>query len=240
MPEPAARRARELAHTWLAELPRDPRGLPIPWINRWGAETAAAARVSWDRHIERPAVFHDDHGDTVDFTRQNYGREREAMVTGLCQVCGRFTPWSRRNLVLSAHTVEQVDLGGGRIVPAVNEPWLDDRCAFIATTLCPALIRRAHDEDLNVVPVRSPREVELIVSVGALDFDALADKQAAHPDHLARLRAAAQRGPLGMWVKAVLLNHQIQFRTDLQQQKAPAGSAGAPRLRPAVKRLAAH
>lgn len=203
--------ARDLAGAWLAHLERDPRHLPIPWINQWGAETVAATRISWDRHIGRPALFHDDHGDVADFTRQNIGRQRQAVVEGLCQVCGRFTPWSRRNLVVSSASVSWVP-HGRREVPAVAEPWLDDRCAAIAVLLCPALIRRRHDEDLHVITVRRRRDIDIIVSVGTLDADKLADAQAAHPDHVLRLRAALARGPVGMRARIVLRTHNITRR----------------------------
>lgn len=222
-----ARAARDLAAGWLQHRPVDDRGLPIPWINRWGPETVASTRISWDPNVARPAVFHDDTGDVVDFTRQNFGRQRESMTRGLCQVCGRFTPWSRRNLVISGNHVESVQVAdlGGRRAMAVHEPWLDDRCAAIATLLCPALIRRRHDEqDLTVLPVRREKDVQLIVAVGTLDLDQLADAEQAHPDHVTRLRSAIARGLVATTVKAVLLNQPIAFRDD---SEAPADTAGA-------------
>jgi hypothetical protein len=174
---------------WLAHLRRDRRGLPVPYINRWGPERPDAIRVAYDRHVGRPAVFADDTSDTEpDFTRQHMGRQRECMAAGLCQVCARPVPWSRRNLVVAPLSVEWVTLGGLRL-PVVFEPWLDDRCAEIATKWCPALIRRRRDEQLIVHPVRSKRDAEQIASVGALDAD------------------PAVRGI--MWVKLALNNLRI-------------------------------
>lgn len=208
-----AKAARDLAGDWLAHLRRDPRGLPIPWINRWGGETVAATVVRHDPHVGRPGVFHTDHGAEPDFTRQNIGRQREAMMRGLCQVCGRPCPWSRRNLVVSGATCETVRIEelGNTACTAVSEPWLDDRCAAIATLLCPALIRRRHDEDLHVVAVRGPRDVRLLVSVGYLDPAELADAD-ADPATEAALLAAAGGQPVAMWVKAVLLRQQVTIR----------------------------
>lgn len=199
--------ARDLAGRWLAHRPRDARGLVVPWINRWGPERPSRTRIAYDRYVEQTAFFHDDHGSVPDFTRQNMARQREAMVCGLCQVCGRATPWSRRNLVVSAVTTAPIDVAGHRGVMAVTEPWLDDRCAAIATLLCPALIRRRHDEDLRVLAVRSPRAVQLVVSQGKLDRVELA-RHADGPAERRQAKVLATRsssGQVAMWVKAVLL-----------------------------------
>lgn len=206
-----AREARELAATWLSRLRRDERGLPVPWINRWGEETIATTRIEPDLHVGgQVAVFHDDHGDVPDFTRQNMGRQRQAMTQGLCQVCGRFVPWSRRNLVLAGATVEMVDLGGRRVA-AVHEPWLDDRCAAIATLLCPALIRRSHEDNLSVLAVRSPSRVQVIMSTGRVDVAELV-RQGQDEARGRQLSAAvdAAGGEVAMWVKLLLPHQRIE------------------------------
>lgn len=203
--------ARELAGTWLGHLPTDRRGLPVPYVNRWGPETARATRVSWDPHARRPAIFQDDvDGGDPDFTRQHMGRAREAVLTGLCQVCGRPVPWPRRQVVLSGVSTETVWIADlQRDVVVVNEPWLDARCAAIATLMCPALIRRDHNDDLYVVPVPREQDARLVMSVGTVDLDKLAGLDDVHPDHLTRLRAALARGPVTMWAKILLLNHYV-------------------------------
>ncbi len=156
---------------WLDHLRRDRRGLPVPFVNAWGAETPERTRVEPDpRAAGRLALFHDDHGDEPDFPRQNPGRQRECMVDGLCQVCGKFAPWSRRNLVLAPISVEWSYVDNlRRWLPVIFEPWLCDRCCEIAVGWCPALIRRRREEQLQVVPVRSPREVVPILSLGRVD-----------------------------------------------------------------------
>jgi hypothetical protein len=205
-----ARAARDLSGSWLAHLRRDVRGLPVPWINRWGEESAAATRIAFDPCAGRRSIFHDDYGPVPNFLAQNMGRQRRAVYEGRCQVCGRLCPWSRRNLVISGVSAENVTVDG-QVLGAIIEPWLDDRCAAIATLLCPALIRRRHDDDLRVLPVRRERDVHLVLSIGYLDVEVLA---AAVPDaqrdtHVARLLAEAGREPLGMWLKLVPLAHPI-------------------------------
>jgi hypothetical protein len=179
---------------WLASRPRDRRGLAVPYVNLWGEQTLANTRIAYDRHVGRDAVYVDDVGEVPNFLKQSPQRQRECMVAGLCQVCGREVPWSRRNIVLSGVSVEFVQVAGGRRA-VVFEPWLDDRCAEIATRWCPALIRRRHDEDLTAVPVRSPREAQLVISEGWIEGP---------------LEAATRARPVAMFAKVILLNHDIR------------------------------
>jgi hypothetical protein len=180
---------------WLSHLRRDRRGLSVPYVNRWGGENLHRLTVAYDPHVRQRAVFLDDSQETMpDFTAQNMGRQRRCMVAGLCQVCARPVPWSRRNLVIAPNSVEQVTVGG-RLVPVVFEPWLDDRCAEIATKWCPALIRRRREEQLAVVQVRSQREAQMVVSRGWIDGP---------------LEAETRGDPVAMWVKVALLKVQIR------------------------------
>lgn len=181
---------------WLAHLRRDRRGLPVPYVNRWGPEVADRMSVAYCRYADGDAIFLDDAGEEVpDFTHQNMGRQRECMAGGLCQVCARPVPWSRRNLVIAPDSVEWVRVAG-RVgeVPVVFEPWLDDRCAQIALQWCPALIRRRRGEQLDLVQVRSPRDAQLVVSTGWVD---------------GHLEARTRANHVAMWIKVVLLRHQI-------------------------------
>lgn len=203
-----ARAARDLAGIWLAHLRRDERGFPVPWINRWGAENGAVTRVTFDPWVGGKAIFHDDHGNVPDFTRQNLGRQRQAVVQGLCQVCGRPCPWSRRNLVITPSTVDFIELRErpGRRFGAVTEPWIDDRCTAIATLLCPALVRRRHDEELTVVPVRRARDVEYSASEGSIT----PPPDSAEAD-IARLAAeiGEDQGHILIAAKIILLHHPL-------------------------------
>ena len=120
---------------WLAHLRTDRRGLPVPYVNVWGDEARLPVRVEHDVNVRARAVFTDDSGQTVpDFTRQCMQRQRECVVQGLCQVCARPVPWSRRFLVVSSISVEQIELPGGQ-APVVTEPWLCGWCAGIACLL---------------------------------------------------------------------------------------------------------
>lgn len=157
---------------WLGHLRRDRRGLPVPYVNRWGtAEDPARAVVQYDPLVGGNAAFYLDAGETVpDFTRQNIQRQRRCMLLGECQVCGRPIPWRRRHLVVSSISTSTVQSPGpmrGRLV--VGEPWLDLRCAEFAVTRCPELIRRGRGDDLTVISVTSRADVQTVVKTGALD-----------------------------------------------------------------------
>lgn len=152
---------------FLSHLRTDRRGLPVPYVNRWGlVDDLTKIAIERDPNLGMPGVFYDDTDDDVpDFNRQHMARQRECVTQGLCQVCSRFVPWSRRFLVIAAMSVETIDLGGRR-TPVVTEPWLDERCARFALEICPALIRRRRDEKLTLVPVTSKREVQIVISHG--------------------------------------------------------------------------
>ncbi len=183
-------------YPWLDHLPRDRRGLPVPYVNAWGDEATAVIRVAFDRLVDGPAVFVEDHGDVPDFTRQNQQRQRRCMVEGLCQVCGKPVPWSRRNLVVAALSVKWQWVGElRREVPVIAEPWLCDRCCEIAVRWCPALIRRTREEQLQVVRVRSPREVKPLVSIGTIDGHPEAGEQVRIWSKLQLLTLDIQRAP---------------------------------------------
>lgn len=157
---------------WLGHLKRDRYGRPVPVVNRWGkTEAVENIAVQFDRNVGRPAVFYFDAAETEpDFTRQNPQRQRRCMVTGECQICGRPVPWRRRHLVLSTVSTRTINSPGPRFGwLAVTEPWLDRRCAEFAIEKCPALIRRSHGEDLDLISVSSRRDVDLVFTVAGID-----------------------------------------------------------------------
>lgn len=156
---------------WLpsSRLRRDRRGLSVPYINLWGEQTPANTRVALDPHLGMRAEFVDENpDDSPNFLKQCAQRQRECAWLGLCQVCGRPIPWSRRFLPLAPSMVENVVVEGQRYV-AFSEPWLDARCAHIALNWCPALIRHRRDEALRLVPITSPGQVRMTVSKGWLE-----------------------------------------------------------------------
>ena len=175
----------------MAHLRTDRRGRPVPGVNRWGPEDAARLAVRHDRLVGGLAIFDDDEAETVpDFTAQNMGRQREAILAGLCQVCWRPVPWSRRFLVYADLAVSVVNVPGLGNCVVITEPWLDEECAEFALRTCPALIRRARSERLALVPIRSARDVEVVVSTGWVDGP---------------LEEQTKAEPPAMWAKIVVL-----------------------------------
>lgn len=186
------------APAWLNHLRTDTRGRPVPYINLWGTEDAQRYSIRHDAHVGMPGLYLDDSAETEpDFTHQNMQRQRECMVKGLCQVCGRQIPWPRRYLVLSSMSVEEVTVAG-KWTSVVTEPWLDRGCAMLALRVCPALIRRTDAEDLHLVPIPHQRYAQLAVSQGWVDGP---------------LQAESQRIQPAMWVKAILPGITISRRS---------------------------
>lgn len=180
---------------WLGHLRRDRRGIPVPYINLWGAEDVDRLTIAHDQHVGRPGVFLDDAAELMpDFTRQNMGRQRECMMAGLCQVCARPVPWRRRLLVLASMSVETVEVDG-RMQPVITEPWLDARCAEFALTHCPDLIRRGRDEKLDLVAITAREQTTMTVSTGWIEGP---------------LQALSERVQPAMWVKVILRHVDIR------------------------------
>ena len=181
----------------LAHLPLW-RGLPVPYINRWGlGEPEHAWTIRYDRHVgEIGAYLADTPDGAPDFTRQCIQRQRECVMAGLRQVCRRAVAWPQRRLVVSSVSVQTVDVQGRR-VPVVTEPWLCPDCAGFATAVCPALIRRGRDEDLHVVEMTSPSDCRVVLSRGWIE---------------GRYEAATRANQVAMWAKILLLNVHLEQR----------------------------
>lgn len=182
---------------FLSHLRRDRRGLPVPYVNRWGlTEETDRLTIEYDRNVGMPGVFYrDDDLPEPDFTAQHMARQRECMANGLCQVCARSIPWSRRFLVVAALSVRTIPLQGRR-VPVVSEPWLDERCAKFALKYCPALIRRTREEQLTLVHVSSKRQAVLTMSTGWIEGP---------------LEAESRRVEPAMWADLALTGVQIEI-----------------------------
>lgn len=179
---------------WLSHLRRDRRGLPVPYINLWGEQTVANTYIDTDPHLGMRAEFVDeDPDDPPNFLKQCAQRQRECAWLGLCQVCARPIPWSRRYLPLAPSMAENVVVEGKPYV-AFSEPWLDARCAHIAVNWCPALIRHHRGENLTLIPVTSPRQVRMTCSFGSLDGP---------------LEAQTKADPIAMRVKIIVLGADI-------------------------------
>lgn len=197
----AAARAR--IDAWLPHLKRDRRGMAVPYINQWGpTDDESRFYVRRDTHAAgRDAWFCDDSGDTPDFTQKHLGRQRECMTGGRCQVCRRPVPLSRRYIPIATFSAEAQDVGGVQRV-VLTEPWLDERCAEIATRWCPALIRAERAAGFTIHPVRSMRDFEIVLTTGAV----------GDPSPYAGASTAVLRALPVMWVKVALLNLDVQVR----------------------------
>lgn len=176
---------------WLSHLRVDRRGLPVPYVNRWGLdENDALLSIEHDPNVKMPAVFYDDSREVEpNFTAQNMQRQRECTIQGLCQICKRPVPYSRRTLIVSSISVETVHVDGRGECAVVTEPWLCGRCALFAVDRCPALIRRKNDVDLTIFSIRRPSDFQITVSVGWVEGP---------------LEAQSRETPPAMWAKIIL------------------------------------
>jgi hypothetical protein len=154
---------RELAAKWLGHLKHDSKGRAVPYINMWGPLDIEALYLGTDPHTQREAVFYLDRGDEPNFKRQSVQRQRECMIKGLCQVCGRPVPWPDRLLVISSMSTSTVSIGGAT-VPVVTEPWLDATCAYIAMNWCPELIRAQRGDELTLAHVTGPEQCSMLLA----------------------------------------------------------------------------
>lgn len=182
---------------FLRHLRTDDKGRPVPYIQRWGPEDVRRLRIDDDANIGGvPALFDDDGHELVpDFRAQSMQRQRECMAKGLCQVCGRPLPWSRRFLVVSSISIDRISIGD-RPAVALTEPWLDEQCATFATKVCPGLIRRTTAQDLQLVEVTSKRQCVLTTSHGWIEGPLEQRSKLVMP---------------AMWAKVVLLDPVIDL-----------------------------
>lgn len=160
----------QLIPDWLSHLRTDRRGLPVPYVNRWGMEeNVASLSIAFDPHVGMLGVFNDDSKEDVpNFTAQNMQRQRECVTQGLCQVCRRTVPYSRRCVVISSMSVETITVAGQERA-VIFEPWLCSRCAMFAVDRCPALIRRKDTDDLTVFPIKRASDFRITVSQGWIE-----------------------------------------------------------------------
>jgi len=190
--------------SWLTHLRTDRRGLPVPYVNLWGAEDPTRMRIAYDRHTDSEAFFLDDDDQEIpNFTRQNMGRQRECMVDGLCQVCHRQVPWSRRLLVISRMSVEPINVPQLGDVVAIHEPWLCHRCARFAIDVCPALIRRTREDELKLIQVSSQMDVSMVVSRGWIEGPMEEETKRVQP---------------AMWCKILLTRTRLEIGRSVESE----------------------
>lgn len=139
-----------------AQLRRRPywRGLPVPYINCVGdeADDRLWPEPRYDALVGQDAWFTASPAratDRPDFTKQCLQREREIVVMGLCQVCGRKLSELYRLAIEWDLTNEQVVTG--KAYPMLGEPWMCGACIPYVLNACPAVRRRVADGTAIVV-----------------------------------------------------------------------------------------
>lgn len=205
----------------LKHLRRDRRGLPVPFVNRWGkGEHLLRLKVEFDPFVGGPAVFYEDELEPEpDFTAQNFGRQRACVIGGLCQVCARKLAWHERNVVISSVSTEQVTTPGpihGGVV--ITEPWLCDFCCTFAMEVCPALIRRKKADDMTRVRLVSKNDADIYVSTGSIEGP---------------LAEETKQRPVALWAKIALPRIVIErvgveeFRLERERRRGMGTVRGA-------------
>lgn len=183
---------------FLTHLRTDQRGVPVPYVNRWGEIADDRVGVETDRHVSKAAAvfLYDEGQQEPSFVHMSPQRQRECMARGLCQICARQVPWSRRFLVVTGHNVDNV-LMNRVVTPSVNDPWVDERCAVWARDNCPELLRVPEGASIELVPITSKRQVQFSVYRGYADGPLEGVDQAIQPI------LWVQAGMLGRPAKAV-------------------------------------
>jgi hypothetical protein len=174
---------------FLAHLPTDRIGRPVPWINKWGAwEDPDRFSMAWDPFVQEMGCFYDDDLDgPPDFKAQNPGRQRQSMMAGLCQICG-LPVEGIRWLPVHPGSLQPVMVDGVKVM-VTTEPWVHQVCGLFAVDRCPALIRSNHARSWSLRPVTGPDDYRTIVSRGWID--SVPESVTAQP---------------AVWVKVQMLN----------------------------------
>jgi hypothetical protein len=146
-----ARRHRSLSDRTVVSLdalPRDRRGLPVPYVAAWSSEHWAVAR--WDPHLpgRRIALFTAGRlgRGTPCFDVMNEPRQREVVMTGRCQVCTDPIPRDRRTGIpigfLPSSAIDEETIGRLDGDPVLAEPLCCESCAVYVTENCCVLAKR--------------------------------------------------------------------------------------------------
>lgn len=228
----AVRSRRVAVPQWLSHLEVDRRGIPVPWINTWTAvegvnpladpsvdpltgEPAGTDgfTVRYDSLAQQDGYFLDDEDRAAfghpDFTSQNPGRQRAAMIQGLCQVCARHVPWSRRFLVVA-----------GLSVLGLTQRSIAERVGRDPKTVSSRL------RLLKLLPSTQAR-----VAKGQLTLDdasAIADLGSTDPALAKRLESAAKSG--GLTYELTRAKRTIAARKRIATEVAAYASAGVPEV----------
>lgn len=146
------------------------RGLVVPHVNCWGAETDEHGwTLEFDPRVDGMAWFTAEPGPDPEpnLARQNLQRQRQCAADGLCQVCARLLAQGPRWLLVANATAQLGGLGPHDVLAdgklLVSEPWICRRCLPYVLATCPRMSRLAATEDLAVLKVH---RWKLLVSHG--------------------------------------------------------------------------
>jgi len=141
---------------------------PVPYTVLWSAEdtmTLGPCRFSNGMIAACNAVAPGE-GKPL-FGKPHMQRQREAVVAGLCDTCGK--PLARRTKVSLSHA--SVRNGGAGLCVMQVEPLLHKECAVISLRYCPSLKRDIKNGTLFVRQVNKYRpQLALLTAAACLEF----------------------------------------------------------------------
>jgi hypothetical protein len=136
--------------------------IPVPFIARWSGEDCDnSSALQFDKNgltglprdprgvIWSPAGT--DRCGEPQFAQVHPGRQREAITTPLCQVCGTHLPQKWVPWLLPFNKTSNAGLLSGRItIPVVSDPPTCEDCQALARLHCPAVSSNAGGISLEV------------------------------------------------------------------------------------------
>lgn len=193
----------------LSIRPQDSRGRVIPWVAAWSSETWG--KSLFEPGLGRNALFtmgRQGRGKPV-FGVLNEPRQRDAMLVGICQVCG--------TRILERDQRFVADPAPGRIQGregiVVTEPWAHGYCMAYALEHCPAL----RDTTEVIVPI----DFQLIAQI--IDPTKAPAKKASRFDpvsaaRMETLRSEVKRhnGLVG-YIRLHIIEHRSIDRADFME-----------------------
>jgi len=143
--------------------------MPVPYAVLWSAEQGGM-HVAHCKHIDRLALCDIDRrgeGKPV-FGKPHMGRQRQLIVSDLCDLCAR--PLKGRTKVSLSHAREVISGEEGMAVMQV-EPMVHKDCARVCVEHCPSLKRDIKGGTLFVRQVlRHRHQVALLTAAAVEEF----------------------------------------------------------------------
>lgn len=153
-------------------------GLPVPWVAMWSDEyDPAITRVHRMYGIDW--IYSEHQTGTPNFGSTNSHRQREGMMSGACQICGKrgADTW----VVPDDSEMERTHADLWEAGWIINPP-LHEHCFHAARTLCPHLMKH---EPLAIIKAKRFGLVAYTVRISP-DQDAILPIGTQMPGHLGR------------------------------------------------------